>query len=217
MRKIGKNDIRKRIRNALNYPKIKQDPKFKPILDQLKQMNINPYNIASKKYIPSNISLVELKNTLQKMVINTSSISKATTDIARAGLTMSGFTNAKSKKQMYIDEVVSFLDCGCNERGVTVSGIISQGFQSISGSKTGGKVDVRCLFGLTSNLPIPSEDDPLFNLSENNMICDNDDVECEQCKKNVTYDTEILDNNTVIITALYPPGSDCLKKKILSE
>ena len=215
--KVGKDDIRKKIRNALNYPEIKQDIKFKPILNKLSTINLDPRDINSNKFIPSNISLVELKNTLQGMSIDTSSMSKAATDVARAALTMTGFTNAKSKKQMNIDEIISFLDCGCNERGVTASGIVSQGIQSMFGSKTGGKVDLRCLLGLTPNLPLPPGDKPLFNFSENNMSCDPNDQNCEQCQKNVIFDTELLDNNTAIITALYPPGMNCLQDKIKLE
>lgn len=161
--------------------------------------------------------MIELKNTLQGMSIDMSSMSKAASSAARTALTMTGFTNAKNKKQMNIDEVVSFLDCGCNERGVSVSGLVSQGLQTLFGSKTGGKVDLRCMLGLTPNLPLPHEDKPLFNLSENNMICDHGDENCEKCKKNITYDTELLDNNTAVITAIYPPRADCLKNKIISE
>jgi hypothetical protein len=224
--KIGKEDIRKRIRKNLNYPKIKNDPKFQEkIINKLKELNITQKDLEDENvYIPSNITLVDLKNTLQDVAFDTSTWKKTGETVSRLGLTMSGLTNAKTKKQMYVDEVVSYLDCACNERGVTMTGLVAQSAQNVRNifaskekreelDKSRGKVDVRCLLGLTDKLPLPKEDNPLFTVSELES-CDPNDENCKICKENVSYDTEILDNNTAVITAIYPDGGNCLKQKI---
>ncbi len=75
-----------------------------------------------------------------------------------------------------------------------------------------GKVDLRCLLGLTNNLPLPREDEFPFTIKLKS--CKLSEQKCVSCQDKVSYDTKILSNDMTVITTIYPQGEDCLKNKI---
>ena len=262
--KDGKDEIRNKIRKMLNSPEIKNDLKFQQIITQLQQLtkdenfkkkmielgaldknSTGPINIekieTNNKFIPSNITIIDLKNTLKSMAMDMSDIKSTIRSTSESALSMTGFTN-KSQKQKYIDEIVSFLDCGCNENGTTVTGLVAQTghnmldmgksfsnfFSSMSKTKKNeetkqaipdqlsnnrGKVDIRCLFGLTNDLKLPKGDKDLYDLISMDCVT----PECIECDKNKTVETTILDNNTAVITVIYPSEEKCLANKIKNK